>query len=216
MYQSDAQVIFAKKLTNTVKSGGLGLNSLLAIVSRSLLMDGFGSDEKGLFGVYPSSNSGNNDGEILTDFTHRLRTTVSRVRFAERTKPLFIRHQPALQRSTTPGIDRTDPSSEIQTICLNPYYKGRLNRRHVIVIDDCTTYGVSFGVAAAFLRKAGAPKVTGIAMGKFGNQLRKYDITINSDPFAPVKQGAFSLQDVAGFSGATSSVAQHALQALMA
>ena len=43
--------------------------------------------------------SANNDSEVLSDFTHRLRTTVSRVRFAERNQPLFIRHAHSIKRS---------------------------------------------------------------------------------------------------------------------
>mgnify|MGYP005724923915 CR=1 FL=1 len=58
--------------------------------------------------------------------------------------------------------------------------------RNLIVLDDCTTYGVSFGVAAALLRKADAASMTGIALGKFGNQIQYYDILIQNDPFAPV------------------------------
>lgn len=42
---------------------------------------------------------------------------------------------------------------------LNPFYKDhqRLVGKNVIVVDDCTTYGVSFGVASALLR-AGSNK----------------------------------------------------------
>ena len=73
----------------------------------------------------------------------------------------------------------------------------------MIVVDDCTTYGVSFGVAAAFLRKAGAASVTGVALGKFGNQLRYYEIDIKTDPFQPVVAGGFNVAAPAWFPGAT-------------
>lgn len=186
--KNQTQAVFASRLKSTVKNGGKELHSLLSITARSLLMDGFG-DEKGLlWGVYPSSSSGNNDTDVLSDFTHRLRTTVSRVQHAKRGEPLFIRHTPSVKRSTGAGGDRTDPTNQIETLHLNPYYKRSLPGKHVVVVDDCTTYGVSFAVAAALLDKAGVGKVTGIALGKFGSQVRHQAIRIDSNPFKPVSK----------------------------
>lgn len=36
--------------------------------------------------------------------------------------------------------------SQVLSIHLNPFYEqsGRLTSKHAIVVDDCTTYGVSF------------------------------------------------------------------------
>jgi len=81
----------------------------------------------------------------------------------------------------------------------------------VIVIDDCTTYGASFGVAAAFLRKAGAASVHGIALGKFGSQLHHFKINLNSDPFAPILNGQFTVGPVTTFPGTTDNTAQQVL-----
>lgn len=209
---------FAQRLTNTVKNGGSRLNALLAVTARSLLMDGAASAKDLVWGVYPSSSSDNDDTEILSDFTHRLRTTVSRVRFSKRHEPLFIRHTPSPKRSSGGGGDRTDPTSQILTIHLNPFYResSRLVGKNVIVIDDCATYGVSFGVASAFLLKAGAASVTGVALGKFGNQLRYYEIDISSDPFKPIVAGGFAFATPAGFPGTSSAVTQQVLQQLIA
>lgn len=211
------QQVFAQKLTGTVKNGGSRLNALLAVTSRSLLMDGTGSQENLVWGVYPSSNSDNDDDEILSDFTHRLRTTVSRVHFSKKGEPLFIRHKPSLKRSAGGSGDRTNPTNQILTIHLNPFYKdsNRLVGKHVVVVDDCTTYGVSFGVAASFLHKAGAASVTGVALGKFGGQLRYYKININSDPFSPITMGGFTFSTSNGFSGAHSIATQQTLQTLI-
>ncbi|WP_442593382.1 phosphoribosyltransferase [Parapusillimonas sp. JC17] len=208
---------FARRLTNTVKNGGARLNALLAVTARSLLIDGADTISNLVWGVYPSSQSTNDDRDTLSDFTHRLRTTVSRVRYAERGEPLFIRHAPSVKRSAGGGGDRTDPSGQIQTIHLNPRYNtgNQLRGKHVIVVDDCTTYGVSFGVAAAFLRKAGAASVTGIALGKFGNQLRQYDIEILTDPFAPVVAGGYVVHSQLSFNGKTNQVTQQVLQELI-
>lgn len=215
--KTNTQQSYAQKLTNTVKNGGSRLNALLAVTSRSLLMDGVGQQKDLVWGVYPSSNSDNADNEVLSDFTHRLRTTVSRVRFCKRGEPLFFRHKASSKRSTGGGGDRTNPSEQIQTIHLNPFYleKDRLRNANVIVVDDCTTYGVSFGVAAAFLHAAGVASVTGIALGKFGSQLRSYDIKILSDPFKPVSEGNFTVSTPAFFAGAINAEAQNNLQTLI-
>lgn len=211
------QQLFAQRLTATVKGGGGRLNALLAVTSRSLLMEKVNELDGLVWGVYPSSKSANDDDEILSDFTHRLRTTVSRVRFSKRDEPLFIRHTPSPKRSAGGGGDRTDPTGQILTVHLNPFYKqsGRLVGKHVIVVDDCTTYGVSFGVAAAFLRKAGAASVTGVALGKFGNQLRYYEIDITTDPYQPVVAGGFTVAAPGWFPGATSGIAQQVLLTLI-
>lgn len=215
--QAVTQQLFAQRLTATVKGGGSRLNALLVVAARSLLMEKVNELDGLVWGVYPSSNSANNDNEILSDFAHRLRTTVSRVRFSKRDEPLFIRHTPSPKRSLGGGGDRTDPTDQIATIHLNPYYKesGRLVGKHIVVIDDVTTYGVSFGVAAAFLRKAGAASVTGVGLGKFGNQLRHYEIDITTDPFKPVVAGGYTVGARTWMHGATSAVAQQVLLTLI-
>lgn len=210
------QQVFAAKIKDTVKGGGAHLNALLAVTARSLMF-GAGEVKDSVWGVYPSSNSSNMDDETLSDFTHRLRTTVSRVRYAKRGEPLFIRHAPSAKRSSGGFTgDRHDPTGQMTTVHLNPFYgAGSLRSRHIVVVDDCTTYGVSFGVAAAFLLKAGAASVTGIALGKFGNRLSSYKIDLNSNPFVPVGQNDFTWS-YSDFPGSSNSGSQAALTALLA
>lgn len=216
--QNVTQQVFADKVKNTVKKGDSRLKALLTVAARSLLTEGVSTVDDLLWGVYPSSNSANNDTEVLTDFCHRLRTVSSRVQFAKKGEPLFIRHTPSPKRSAGGGGDRTNPSSQIETIHLNPFYKknNRLAGRHVIVLDDCTTYGVSFGVAAALLRKAGAKSVKGVALGKFGNCLSYYQIELKSDPYSPIKKAGYQLYPTLPFNGFTNATAKQALQQIIA
>jgi hypothetical protein len=216
--QGNTQQHFSMRLVDTVKNGGPRLTALLAVTARSLLKDSVASTTNLLWGVYPSSRSSNSDSEILSDFTHRLRTTVSTVRFAKRDEPLFIRHAPSVKRSTSPGANRTDPCDQLHTIHLNPFYAegSRIHGRNVLVIDDCTTYGVSFGVAAAFLKKAGAASVTGIALGKFGNQLHHYQINLHTNPFLPISNNGYSFTTPTIFSGTHYQGPQQSLQAIIA
>jgi len=200
-----AATTFAKELTHTVKQGGAKLNSLLAITSRSLMTNGWDQAKALAWGIYPASSSANDDTDTLSDFGHRLRTTVSKFHFAERGQPLLIRHKVSAKRSRGDGGDRRDPSDQIRTLHLNPHYKGKLDGRHIILLDDCTTYGLSFGVAAALLRAAGADYMTGIALGKFGHCIQYYDIEIKDTPFAPISN--FELRSVRGFSNEQNNLA---------
>ncbi|WP_125117751.1 hypothetical protein [Bordetella trematum] len=204
---------FAHALTSTVKSGSSKLKALLAVTARSLLMEGITERGQLLFGTYPSSASSNNDTEVLSDFVHRLRTTVSQVRMASRGQPLFIRHMPSSKRSTGGG-NRMDPSEQLRTIHVNPYYRdnGRINGKYVVVVDDCTTYGASFGVAAALLRAAGAAGVIGVALGKFGNQAHHFRIKVTGNPFAPLGEGDFRLGEPRLLNGSVNAAAQLSLQ----
>lgn len=209
------QVLFSQKVTAAVKQGGGPLNALLAITSRSLLNE-WGSAKKGVFfGVFPSSNPASYNNEVLTDFTHRLRTTVSRAHFANRDEPLFVRHSASPKRSHGQGGDRTDPTSQITTLHLNPKYATSIKGKDVVLIDDCTTYGLSFGVAAAFLNAAGAASMTGIALGKFGSRLEHYDIVVTGDPYKPLNAKDFKLVSHNSLAGTTAPSAQNALHKLI-
>lgn len=213
-YVSDDQAVFARKVTNTAKNGGAHLTALLAVTCRSMMIDGVLTG-KLFWGVYPSSSSDNDDKEVLSDFVQRLRTSASNVHFAKRGAPLFVRHTKSVKRSTSSVGDRTDPSNQVETLHLNPDYRSQLKGRNVVVVDDCTTYGVSFAVAAAFLYAAGAHHVVGIALGKFGNRLNHTTIQIISDPFKPVGRASYRVLSVEDFSGKTDSNAQAVLQALI-
>lgn len=213
--RDDAQVVFAKKLTATVKNGGNRLTALLIVCARSLLIEGVGSYESLFWSVYPSSNSANDDTDVLSYFTHRLRTTVSKVQVARYDEPLFIRHKPSVKRSLNRGGDRTDPINQIVTLHLNPAYRKTIKDRIVVVIDDCTTYGVSFGVAAAFLKKAGASSVLGVALGKFGGAINYFDIEISTDPFEPIGPDGFEVIEKRHMNGITDRTAQEILRRLI-
>jgi hypothetical protein len=212
---SQAQAVFGKKLTQIVKQGGTKLTALALLTSRSLYIDGIDKKKELLWGVYPSSKSKNDDSEVLSDFTHSLRTAICQVQMARRGEPLFIRHTESIKRSNNRSLDRTDPTDQITTIHLNPEYRHNVHGRNVIVVDDCTTHGLSFGVAAAFLKAAGAKAVLGLALGKFGNTLQQYQIEILSNPFEPVEKENFCIRSLGQFKGINDESAQESLRRLM-
>ena len=182
------------------------MNALIAAVAKSVLAAGISDPRKLIWGVYPSSSSSNDDTEVLTELTHAVRRATSRVQMAKVGEPLFIRHKPSIQRHLSSGDDRKDPTSQLDTVHLNPAYEGKISGKHVIVIDDCVTHGVSFGVAAALLRKAGAKSIDCLALGKFGNQLGAYDINVSASPFAPLAPSSYSVGQLRHFTRTLSDV----------
>jgi hypothetical protein len=214
-FKSEEQQKFGRAVTEAVKVGTTTLNSILALTAGSLIRAGIPEVKNLLWGVYPSSSSNNDDTETLSDFASRLRTTVSRVQFARLGEPLFQRHHPSAKRSAGEGGDRKDPTGEVESLHLNPFYKSRLTGRNVVVLDDFTTYGVSMGVAAGFLRAAKASSMTGIALGKFGNQLRNYEVQICSDPFRPILRADWTYRRLGWNSEEYSSEDQGVLRRLL-
>ncbi|MGS0465888.1 phosphoribosyltransferase [Cobetia marina] len=209
--QSQPQSDFSARITKVVKNGGNKLNSLLAITARSLLKDNITNIEKTMWGIYPSSSSTNNDTDVLSEFSHRLRTATTRARHAKRDEPLFIRHSASPKRSKGASTGRSIPNNQIETIHINPFYKKSLKDKNVILLDDCTTYGVSFGVAAALLLKGGAKSVKTIALGKFGNCLNGYDIDIHSDPFSPIPSTGYTFNGLISSPGISYQANQNSL-----
>jgi hypothetical protein len=138
-----------------------------------------------VWSYYPSSKSKNDGSELISDFVELARTT-----FKKRKKdhPLFVRHSPTAARHASPQANREDPATQIRSIHLHPDYDGGFLRgKTVVVLDDYTTTGVSFSVAAAFLRKAGAAKVLAVAMGKFPRTSYIQEIELATTPFGPVQ-----------------------------
>lgn len=172
-----------ERLQNCLKNGhpelknGFILHFLSSIYATSVF------ETADIWGVYPSASSKNDGSEIMGEFC-----ALARAMYKKQYKePVFIRHKPSVKRHIVGG-DRNDPSSQLQTIHLNPFYHGKFKNKTIVVLDDYLNRGVSFGVSAALLKNAGAKKVIGLAMGKFGNCALRYDIKLSDNPFTPVKQ----------------------------
>lgn len=175
-YQPTEQEKFGADVTRLVKGGGSRLSALTALLCRSYLAEA----EVGgslAYGLFPSSSSANKDADTLSETVHAVRTVTSKVHFAKRDEPLLLRHRATNKRSHGRS-SRTDPSDQINSLCVNPAYRNKLRGRKIVLVDDCTTYGLSFSVARTLLLAAGASEVMAIAVGKFGNQFRFFDIRL--------------------------------------
>lgn len=220
-FQSNAQTQKTFALTNAGTFGVTDEQTVKVVEAlRSCLKDGF-EKRKATFivhllsslnvterfraakwwGWYPSSESSDS---VMKDFA-----TLAREQFKRLTRgPILIRHRPTQKRHTQRGANRTDPSQQLETIHVNPEYRDRLKGETVVILDDYLTYGVSFGVANALLRKAGAADVICVAMGKFGDRAQSYDIEISGDVFRPLSKEDFRLIGIDSLPGEVEGQAQ--------
>jgi len=176
-FEPDATMVrLVNALRGCLKSGSKELHKGFVLHFLSSVYNTQIFREVDIWSYFPSSGSSNEGAEVMADFCDLARETYKK----RSNGPLFIRHKPSIKRHLG-KCDRTDPTSQLETVHLNPEYAGKLEGSTVAVLDDYLTYGVSFGVAAALLKKAGASKVVAVAMGKFGNCANLYDIEIKSD-----------------------------------
>ena len=139
-------------------------------------------EEVGLWSYYPSSASDNSGDEVMAELCSCARELYKK-RYSE---PVFLRHKASPKRHIEGG-DRNNPTSQLDTVHLNPFYREKIRGKVVAVLDDYLTRGVSFGVSSSLLMAAGAKKVVAVAVGKFGDCSNRYKIDLGGrDVFIPL------------------------------
>lgn len=134
-------------------------------------------------GIYPSSSVKNFDDELIYKYYKTSKFAISNT---SKIEPILIRNTNSQKRHAGGVVDRNDPNLQLNSIHVNPFYKGKLRGKSVLILDDFTTNGTSFCVANALLKKAGAEKVFCVALGKYGHRLHDYEIDLSQrDPFSP-------------------------------
>jgi hypothetical protein len=193
--ETDRDIIrLVTRLRECLKAGNMAYSMgfklhLFASLSRTPIFR-----DASIWAHYPSSNSKNSKSEPMWEFAELARETFKCLTNG----PLLLRHKPSPKRHTGGG-DRNDPTSQLATVHLNPSYRDRIPGSTVIVLDDYLTYGVSFGVSAALLKRAGAQRVACVAMGKFGDTANDYSITIHDDDvFAPLHNYEYTYHGLQG------------------
>lgn len=130
-------------------------------------------------GVYPGhlTNSTSPELEAFSD--------VVRHTFNKSYKPnLLVRHTDAPE-SKRQGSAR-NIIDQLNTIHVNPDYRDKIQGKRILILDDFTTAGFSFETARQMLLRAGAQKITCLAIGKYRATQTVSSIKRAWDPFAPV------------------------------
>lgn len=83
--------------------------------------------------------------------------------------PLFIRHKAVPQSHRTDYKTRIDVGAKkhLDSIMINPHYKGKLKGKTVCVLDDYITNGTSFEAIRNLLMNTGVKKIYFFAFGRF-------------------------------------------------
>ena len=100
---------------------------------------------------------------------------------------LILRHTEKEKAHEVPLSVRTSNGSlvNLQTICLNPDFKGKVEGKTVCVIDDFLNHGYSFEAARNILKAAGAKQIILLALGFYQNDYAYQEFEIKGDPFIP-------------------------------
>ncbi|MDK8643793.1 hypothetical protein [Niallia taxi] len=100
---------------------------------------------------------------------------------------LFVRHTPAKKSTFMDSNVRIKEGSKrhLETIHLNPKYKGKLKGKKICVIDDYVTYGASFECIRNLLVTEGVREIILVAIGSFQKPYYKEDYKIIGDIYKP-------------------------------
>lgn len=97
---------------------------------------------------------------------------------------LLVRHTDSADSRLTPGAKR-DIYEQFRTIHVNPEYERTIREKSILVLDDFTTSGCSFETARRMLLQAGARRVVGLAIAKWGMDYTVTRISRGWNPFEP-------------------------------
>jgi len=173
-----------------IKVAGLPANTmLLALVVISLLREGLFDVRRGrsmpIFAPYPGSKRGS-PTRLFDDPLQLLVSYAKGYYFHD----LFLREKDAEDKSLlrvrhARGESVPPPTieNETSTLVLNPRYKEKVRGRHVVVLDDFTTTGMSLEWAKTLLLSAGAEEVTMVAVGKYPKPHDRYRFSGEVDPY---------------------------------
>ena len=132
--------------------------------------------------VYPGHITGSSNS-LLDAFSNVVDQT-----FNKRHVPdLLVRHRDAPE-SKRQGAAR-NIIDQLNSIHVNPKYKAKIRGKRILVLDDFTTAGYSFETARLMLMRAGAKRVTCVAIAKYRASHVVATIERDWNPFGPVTFG---------------------------
>ncbi|MDG4656408.1 hypothetical protein P6P90_03595 [Ectobacillus antri] len=128
------------------------------------------------------SSTGSNENNIY-DIVKRTRYLLNN----RRSEELFIRHKPAQKSTTMKSEDRIKEGCKrhLETIHLNPKYKGKLKGKRICILDDYFTYGASFESIRNLLIHEEVGEIILVAIGTFQKPYYKENFQITGDIYQP-------------------------------
>lgn len=153
--------------------------------------------EADIWTFYPGSK-----GNIPAALNPVLRTTAKL--FRDRYVPdLLTRHTDAIDSGETRAAGgEVDFANQINTVQLNEEHSERIQDQEVLVIDDFEDKGYSMECARNLLLEAGAAKVVGVSVGKYGYQryVAAPGALYRWNPYDPIEHadGTFEERSVRG------------------
>ncbi len=129
--------------------------------------------------VYPGHET-NSLNPVLATFSENFPKFFRQSRMPQ----LLLRHTGSVDSRLTPGANR-DIYEQFRTVHVNPEYERTIREKSILVLDDFTTSGCSFETARRMLLQAGARRVVGLAIAKWGMGYTITTISRGWNPFVP-------------------------------
>ncbi|WP_242214904.1 hypothetical protein [Bacillus cereus group sp. BfR-BA-01383] len=126
------------------------------------------------------SSTGSNENNIY-DIVKQTRYLMKN----RRSEELFIRHKPAKKSTSMKPEDRIKEGCQrhLDTIHLNPKYKGKLKGKKICVLDDYFTNGSSFECIRNLLINEEVSEIILVAIGTFRKPYHKENYKINGNVY---------------------------------
>ncbi|MFJ6032523.1 hypothetical protein ACIQFL_19280 [Bacillus toyonensis] len=175
--ENEAEMI--KKYKNTLKFGNNDYKYAVYFHYLTMIIGMQEFNDVDYWMCVPSS-SGTNDNNIY-DIVKRTRYLLNNRKSDE----LFIRHTPSQKSTYMSSSDRINEGCKrhLETIHLNPKYKGKLKGQKICVIDDYVTYGPSFESIRNLLIKEEVSEIILVAIGTFRKPYYKENYKINGNVY---------------------------------
>ena len=111
---------------------------------------------------------------------------------------LFIRHTPAKKSTSMSRDERISIGCKrhLDTLILNPKYKGKLKGKKICVLDDYVTNGTSFESIRNMLKHEEVSEIILIAIGTFKQPYQKEDYKLTGDLYKPGFDYSFVGSDI--------------------
>jgi hypothetical protein len=190
----DLKVKFRECLKNDNKTYIIPFTSYF-LVSTHMIKD---LGDVDIWDIYPSSEKEKVNEDLLY-FAKKAAHSFDKEFFSER---LLIRKKDTAKRHSIATAQRiaNGAKDELESMIVNPVFKGKLSGKSVAIVDDFSRIGTSCETVRLLLQKAGVRRLIFIAMGKFGNDkiYHKYEYELKGSVYSGVNSNFLSKSTITG------------------